>query len=338
MIDKYGRLSKTRRKRALPEDWVNSETLQTFKVVATSAPLWPGANSLSLDASGDFALVGGATGTAGIFSVSRNTILHELFEVGSVGGVTDSLWAGNLAVFATSSGVVKIFENGSEVSSFHKHAGRVTALALHPSKAILASVGVDKSYVLYDLTTSAPAMQIFTNSSMCNMFLKSGSLLNALLGLTTAAFHPDGHLFAAGADDGQIKVYDVKSGAHAASFDEQGSIQTLAFSENGIWLAAASRGSTNISIWDLRKSEQIKVLHAGSQIESIRWDYTGQFLAIASRSGVAVQHYSKSSKEWSEPLRNATQAVAVEWGAKARSLVSLGPEGAIIVLRPDQEE
>lgn len=177
MIDKYARLSKTRRKRALPDDWVNSEALQTFKVVATSAPLWSGARSLSLDASGDLALVGGPTGTAGIFSISRNTILHELFEVGSVGGVTDSLWAGSLAVFATSSGVVKIFENGSEISSYHNHAGNVTALALHPSKAILASVGVDKSYVLYDLTTSSPAMQIFTNSSKYNEALISVSSL-----------------------------------------------------------------------------------------------------------------------------------------------------------------
>lgn len=291
-----------------------------------------------MDASGDFALIGGATGTAGIFSISRNAFLHELFAAGSVGGVTDSLWAGNLACFATSSGVVKIFENGSEVSSYYKHAGKVTALALHPSKAILASVGVDKSYVFYDLTTSAPAMQVFTNSSKRNWVLEVCVLAKTSTGLTTAAFHPDGHLFAAGADDGQIKVYDVKSGAHAASFDEQGPIQSLSFSENGIWLAAVWRGSTSISIWDLRKSEQIKVLNAGSQIESIRWDYTGQFLAIASRSGLAVQHYSKSNKEWSEPLRNAAQAVAVEWGAQAQTLVSLGPDGAITVLGSGQED
>lgn len=129
----------------------------------------------------------------------------------------------------------------------------------------------------------------------------------------------------------------MKSGVHAANFDEQGPIQSLSFSENGIWLAAVSRGSTDITIWDLRKSAQIKVVHIGSQIESIRWDYSGQFLAVATRSGIAVQHYSKSSKQWSEPLRNATQAVAVEWGAKARKLVSLGPEGTITVLGSEQE-
>jgi pre-mRNA-processing factor 19 len=132
--------------------------------------------------------------------------------------------------------------------------------------------------------------------------------------------------------DGQIKVYDVKSGANAANFDEQGPIQALAFSENGIWLAAVCQGSTNISIWDLRKSEQINVLTAGSEIERIRWDYTGQFLAIASRSGLAVQQYSKSTKEWTEPLRNATPALAVEWGAKAHQLVSLGLDGTLTIL------
>lgn len=114
---------------------------------------------------------------AGVFSISQQKMLHEHFEAASVGGVTESLWAGSLAVFATSSGVVKVFDNGSEVSNFHKHAGKVTALAVHPSKQILASVGVDKSYVLYDLTTSAPAMQIFTNSSENARNLKPKSLL-----------------------------------------------------------------------------------------------------------------------------------------------------------------
>ncbi len=177
MIDKSARLSKTRRKRAVPDDWANAEALQTFKVVGTSAPVCPGARSLSLDASGDLALVGGATGTAGIYSISQNKVLHELFEVGSVGGVTDSLWAGSLAVFATASGVVIIFNNGSEVSRYRGHSGEITALAVHPSNEMLASVGVDKSYVLYDLTTSTQAMRIFAESSKNTWFLKFHPLL-----------------------------------------------------------------------------------------------------------------------------------------------------------------
>ena len=78
--------------------------------------------------------------------------------------VTDSLWAGNRTVTGTSAGDVKIFEDGNELASFSWHAGEVTGLALHASGDILASVGVDKSYILYDLVSSAKLLQIFTNS------------------------------------------------------------------------------------------------------------------------------------------------------------------------------
>ena len=80
--------------------------------------------------------------------------------------VTNTLWAGNKAIVSTSAGLVKVFENGLETSSFSGHAGEVTALALHPSGEILASVGVDKSYIFYDLTSSVQALQISTDSGM----------------------------------------------------------------------------------------------------------------------------------------------------------------------------
>ncbi|KAI4135961.1 MAG: hypothetical protein LQ347_000193 [Umbilicaria vellea] len=306
-------LSKTRRKRAVPDDWATAETIQTYVPVKRSEPLYSGSRSLSLDTSGDLALVGGADGVAGVFSISQNTVVHAL--KGGKGAITDTLWAGSRAVIATSAGVVKAFENGSETLNFSSHAGEVTALAVHPSGEILASVGVDKSYVFYDLEALVPATQVFTNSA-----------------LTTAGFHPDGHLFAAGGADGQIKVFDVKSGANVANFDASGPIQALSFSENGTWLAAVGKGQTSVSIWDLRKAAQIKEVDIGSRIESVRWDYTGQFLVTAGPSGLAVQQYSKASKEWSEPLRSAVSAVAVEWGPNAQSLISLDSEGVVTVL------
>lgn len=155
---------------------------------------------------------------------------------------------------------------------------------------------------------------------------------NCSIGLTSAEFHPDGHLFAAGCADGQIKIYAVTSGANAANLDVSAPVQALSFSENGTWLAAVSKGSSNVSIWDLRKSTQIKLLEVGGQIERLRWDWTGQFLAIAGPSEVSVQQYSKSTKAWSEPLRATIPAVALEWGADAQSLVSLSPDGSITIL------
>lgn len=326
----FRRLSKTRRKRAVPSDWATPDTIQSFAPVKQSEALYSDTRSIALDADGELALLGGANGRAGVYSISQNKVVHEL-EVGP-GAVIAALWFGAQAIFATSAGAVKVFNEGSEVSSFSCHAGPVTALALHPSGDILASVGIDKTYVFYDLTSSTQACQIATDSCKHYDIDRHVARANITTALTTAEFHPDGHLFAAGGMDGQIKVFDVRSGANAANFDEPGPINALSFSENGTWLASVVKGSTTVSIWDLRKSASIKVLETGGPVDSIRWDYTGQFLATAGPSGLTVQQYSKSTKEWSEPLRIAAPAVDIEWGPKAHSLVSLGGHGVIAIL------
>lgn len=149
--------------------------------------------------------------------------------------------------------------------------------------------------------------------------------------LTSAQFHPDGHLFAAGGMDGQIKLFEVITGASAANFEASEPLKAISFSENGTWLASAVQGSTSVAVWDLRKQEQIKIIETGGQVSGLRWDYTGQFLATAGTSGITVQQYSKSSKAWSEPLKSAVPAVAIEWGSGARSLVALN-EGILAIL------
>lgn len=110
-------------------------------------------------------------------------------------------------------------------------------------------------------------------------------------------------------------------------------MQSLAFSENGTWLAAVDHGSTSVGIWDLRKGNAIKTLDFGSKIDFVRWDYSGQYLVGAGSGCVAVQAYDKSSKSWSEPLRKACAATAAEWGPIAKSLVVLNADGSVAVLR-----
>ena len=155
------RLSKTRRKRAVPDDWAISDTVQSFAPVNKTRTLYPGARTISLDANGDLALLGGIDGNAGAFSMTENKLVQE-FPVD--GSVTDVVWAGTKAIVGTSTGTVKVVDNGVEIVSFAGHAGEVAGLALHASGDILASVGLDKSYILYDLTSYTQLLQIYTNS------------------------------------------------------------------------------------------------------------------------------------------------------------------------------
>ena len=303
--------------------------IQTFEPAGTSKPVLPGPHNITVDGSGDLALLGGSDGNAAVYSVSQNKVVQGI-TVGNP--VTDALWAGSRIIFATSAGSVKVFEADTEIVSISAHAGAVTALALHPSGEILSSVGIDKTFAFYDLSTTDKVLQKHTSSGRRYLIRWSQVFTDSHKALTTAQFHPDGHLFAAGGVDGQIKVFDVKSGANAANFDESGAIQALHFSENGTWLAAAVKGSTSVSIWDLRKSSQIKSLEMGGPVVALKWDYTGQFLAAAGPGGLTIQHYEKTSKGWSEPLRTALPAVAVDWGRKAQRLVTVSEAGAITVL------
>lgn len=117
-----------------------------------------------MNSSGSLALVGGVDGVAGVYSLSEKRVVASL--KGGSGSITDSAWVGDKAVVSTSTGAVKVFENESEVASFSVHAGTAAALAVHPTGDIVASVGIDKSYTLYDISNSSVIAQTFTDSGM----------------------------------------------------------------------------------------------------------------------------------------------------------------------------
>ncbi|RMJ28604.1 cell cycle control protein [Aspergillus sp. HF37] len=305
-------LSKTRRKRPVPEGWATAEAISAYQPSESSKPLYPGSKILSVNPSGELALVGGTDGAVGVYSLPQRDVIYTLQTDGPV---TDAVWASEKPVICSSTGSVNVFEKDNQAAGFSTHAGAATALAVHPTGDIIASAGTDKSYVLYDLATNSVITQIFSDAS-----------------LLSVKFHPDGHLVAAGGADGQIKIFDVKTGAAAANYRMSGPAKCLFFSENGTFLAAAAEDSTMVSVWDLRSSSEIKTLDTGSKVDSINWDYTGQFLLAAGPNGLSVQQYTKATKSWSEPLRSAVPAAAVAWGPGAQSIVALNGEGGITVL------
>lgn len=88
--------------------------------------------------------------------------ITKSFEAG--GPVTGAAFYKSTPIVSTAKGEVKVF--GDEEHTFTSHAGAVNALALHPSGEILASVGIDKSFVFYDLSEKAVVTQIYADSGM----------------------------------------------------------------------------------------------------------------------------------------------------------------------------
>lgn len=148
----------------MPEGWATTDTVSAFKTTGASEGLFAGTKALALDASGDLALLGGADGAAGVYSVSQQEVLRSLKA--QDGAINDVAWAGRSAVTASSEGVVRVWnESGSASAELKAHAGEVLALAAHPSETLLASVGSDKSWVLYDLEKEKAVVQIYDNNS-----------------------------------------------------------------------------------------------------------------------------------------------------------------------------
>ncbi|KAK2062742.1 Prp19-domain-containing protein [Colletotrichum caudatum] len=312
---KQQELSKVRPKRPVPEGWATSEDIASLATVASTAVPVPNASSLALE--GGYAAVGGRGGEAAIYSLEADQVERQ-FAVNEP--VIDSLWTGSKLVFATSKGAVKVFEGGSEIASFSEHAGPATSLSVHPTGDLLASVGSDKSIVFYDLSALKRVGRAYADAA-----------------LTSSAFHPDGHLFAAGTTTGDIKLFMTTSLEIALVFNLGAPIEALTFSENGFWLAATAKGQSSVAIFDLRKEAIVKTLETGGPVQSLAWDYTGQFLATAGSGGITVQQYTKRSKSWTEPLRTSVAALSVQWGAGAKQLVSVNEGGVVSVFGVKQE-
>ncbi|TDZ36095.1 Pre-mRNA-processing factor 19 [Colletotrichum spinosum] len=309
---KHQELSKGRKKRQVPEGWATSEEIAALAAVASTSVPVSQASSIALE--GDYAAIGGRDGQAAIYSVGADEVERQ---VAVSEPILDSVWTGSKILFATSKGSVKVFESGSEVASLSEHAGPATALSVHPTGDLVASVGSDKSIVFYDLNTMRRVSRAYTDSS-----------------LTSSAFHPDGHLFAAGTTSGEIKLFMTATLEVAASFELGAPIEALVFSENGFWLAATAKGQSAVTIFDLRKegdAARAKTLETGGAVQSLAWDYTGQYLATAGVGGITVQQYIKSSKSWSEPFRSSVSAHSVQWGPGAKQLVAVNEDGVVSV-------
>lgn len=155
----------------MPNGWSSAADIQSFEASPSEAfksAHKPGnasalAQSTESEESASRILYGAENGTAVVYEVDGSA---PPFELNTGSRILDGVFWESKAIFSLASGGIKIYEGSKELATFSVHAGPATGISLHPSGNLLASVGSDKSYVLYDLRSldGRPAARVFSDS------------------------------------------------------------------------------------------------------------------------------------------------------------------------------
>jgi len=233
----------------------------------------------------------------------------------------------NLIVTAGQNNSVTVFDRALEktLSSFTTHEGPVTKVIYHPTENIVFSASNDNTCRIWPMDGGAGTTIKAHNNHVTGISLhatgqyllsasrdkswafsdiKSGVTLTKAnesdrsAELAAAMFHPDGSLFGVGTADSAVKIWDIKSRLAVAQWDGHvGEVSSIAFSENGYYVATAS-GGNEIKIWDLRKLKEVKSIRMNEDdyvINSLRFDMSGQYLGAC---GQDTRIYM--AKTWAE--------------------------------------
>lgn len=195
----------------------------------------------------------------------------------------------------------------------------MTGLDVHPSGLLIGSASRDGTWSLHELATGTLLLSVDAPTDEAPDEAEGGYAYESF------AWHPDGQLAATGTSGGAIRVWDVKAVQKVSSFKgHAGSgVAALGFSENGYYLAAASRGSGEVKIWDLRKLSVAGTISTsteeGASISAVAFDHSAQMLAVV---GTDVRVYA--NKSWTQLFvddANTAECTGVAWDRRDGSLV-----------------
>lgn len=134
------------------------------------------------------------------------------------------------------------------------------------------ATGCNRAAIIFDVKTGqkVTVLQDDTASSEGDLYIRS------------VVFSPDGSKLATGAEDKQIRIWDIatKSIRHVFTGHEQ-DIYSLDFSRNGRFVASGS-GDRTARVWDLDTSQQILTLSIEDGVTTVAISPDGNYVAAGS--------------------------------------------------------
>ncbi|HEX7182083.1 MAG TPA: AAA-like domain-containing protein [Thermoanaerobaculia bacterium] len=134
---------------------------------------------------------------------------------------------------ATSSmdGVVRIWEfpSGRQVTQLDHDESWATAMSFSPDSRQIATVGTEGTTRIWDIKTGHELRRLAHEDEEL---------------VTAVAFSPNGDWLAAGGDDGTTQIWEVATGRELARLVQEGSVASVAFSQDGRTITVAGEFPT----------------------------------------------------------------------------------------------
>jgi WD40 repeat protein len=239
------------------------------------------------------------------------------------------------------------------------HTGTVQSVAFRSDGAVLSSVGIDGSIVVWGRTgciehpflPDGPGQVRSAAFSSDNHVLATGNLnepvaLHDLIGRTSRslddpvestnaaaclAFTPDGATLAVGQQDGRISLWDphtvCKRGALDGHFDF---VVALVFSQDGKTMAS-SAGDRTVRVWDVnQRRERFSIETPARTFGTVSISPDGRLLALGDRVSPLVRVWDLTRGRESESFQGARGAVvAVAFSPDGSTLAAADLQGFV---------
>ncbi|MGB3534374.1 MAG: serine/threonine-protein kinase [Microcoleaceae cyanobacterium] len=215
-------------------------------------------------------------------------------------------------------------------SPYSHRSGGVQAVSYSPDGRVIASGSADSTIKLWNQRNGELLYRLDEHQDqvLCLTFPYS----DCHCMYATEATHPQSSLFASGAADGSIKLWQFGRLSSLYTLKEHSApVSTLAFSSDCDLLISGSFDTT-VKLWNVHTGELLRTLNGHPDaVKAVAISPDGQWLASASQEGTVQLWNLPNPNLWGLPARTLSAYPPVAFTPDSQMLVTGGSSGDLLV-------